>query len=120
MKTNRTLLCMACLLLVSSLCFADTFSFAGDTLSSVQAKGKEKTILTGNAQITSGATTINANKIEIFGSDNRYAFCTGNVRVVDEERGILLSSESLFYDRQREVSRVEGYQRCRTRGTRLW
>jgi lipopolysaccharide export system protein LptA len=89
--------------------YADNFSFSTDSMTTVLAKGKEHTILTGNAQVTNGDTKITANRIELYGTNFRYAQCSGNVKVVDAKRGITLTSNNLFYDRTEDLSRVEGY-----------
>lgn len=99
-------------LLILSLQFvtgADSFSFRSDTMTSVLAKGKERTLLKGNAFIKSDSTQITAKEIEIYGDNSRYALCRGDITVLDEEKGILLKSQKLFYDRKRDLSRIEGY-----------
>lgn len=87
----------------------DTFTFSGDTMNTVMARGKERTVLTGNAVIISDSTEIRADKIILYGEDSRFAQCSGGVEVLDEEKGIFLQSENLFYDRDIDLSRVEGY-----------
>lgn len=96
-------------LLVGSAAYADSFKFSTDSMTTVLAKGKEHTILTGNAEITNGDTTITADRIELYGTNFRYAQGSGNVRVVDEKQGITLTSNNLFYDRTDNLSRVQGY-----------
>lgn len=88
---------------------ADTFSFRGDSMSSVLAQGKERTTLSGNAEIVSETTTIKADEIELYGEDSRYALCRGDVTARDEEKGYLLRCQSLFFDRKTEINRVNGY-----------
>lgn len=88
---------------------ADTFEFSGDRVSMSLAEGRQRTLLVGNAWVRSEATEIFADEIELFGDDYRFAVCRGNVRVEDEEKGILLRSQNLFFDRERKISRVEGY-----------
>ena len=87
----------------------EKFTFSSDTTRAVLAKGKERTVLTGNAQIISGSTKIVGNRIELYGEDFRFALCNDNVKVTDDERGIILTSQNLFYDRDDKVSRVKGY-----------
>ena len=89
--------------------WTDTFTFSADRMHTVLAKGKERTLLSGNAEIISKSTVITADEIEIYGSDSQFAICRGNVKVKDEEKGIILYSEDLFYDRENDVSRIEGY-----------
>ena len=96
------------LLFCTALCSADNFSFYGDSLSSNRGKGKEHTSLKGNAGIISDSTKIKADNIEIYGSDNDFAECTGTVEVIDNEKGISLKSEKLFFNRKDDIIRVEG------------
>ncbi|TFG64641.1 MAG: hypothetical protein E4H36_02425 [Spirochaetales bacterium] len=88
---------------------AETFTFQSDTMSSVLAKGKERTLLSGNAYIRSKSTEIFAEEMEIYGENSRYALCKGNITVIDKEKGIILKSQKLYYDRDRDLSRIEGY-----------
>ncbi|MBN2352298.1 MAG: hypothetical protein JXD23_06995 [Spirochaetales bacterium] len=87
---------------------ADVFSFSGNSVRSVFAKGKERTLLSGNARITSDANNIRANEIELYGENLVYADCRGSVHLVNVERGLELTSDQLFYDRNRKVSQVRG------------
>ncbi|MEW5814293.1 MAG: LptA/OstA family protein [Spirochaetota bacterium] len=88
---------------------ADSFTFSSDRMSTVLTKGKEHTILSGNAHIISDKTNIYANEIELYGEDYRYALCRGDVTVVDEEKGIFLKCDELYFDRKKDISRIEGY-----------
>ena len=88
---------------------ADSFKFSSDRTSAALTKGKERTVLTGNAVIISGATTIRAERIELYGTDFRYANCYGKVKVTDTEKGLLITCESLFFDRIDEVTRIDGW-----------
>jgi lipopolysaccharide export system protein LptA len=85
-----------------------TLSYSGDSLVTVLADGGKRLLLTGNARIQTEDVVIRADKIEVYGSDLRYALCAGNVRVVDAKRGIDLTSKQLFYDRQQKISRITG------------
>lgn len=87
---------------------ADVFSFSGNRVRSIFAKGKERTLLTGNARIRSDANNIKADEIELYGEDLMYAECRGNVRLVNIERGLELTSDLLFYDRSQKTARVRG------------
>lgn len=88
---------------------ADKFEFSSNKTSIELSKGKEFTVLEGNARIVSGQTLINANRIELFGDNFRYAICTGQVRVRDSKQGIYLKCEKLFFDREKKISRIEEY-----------
>lgn len=87
---------------------ADDFSFSADAMSGAMAKGRERAILSGNALVVSGGMRITADRIELYGDDFRFAECSGRVLVVDEERGLKLTTGRLFYDRRDKLSRLTG------------
>ena len=106
---NRLILLVLILIAYPVLADEDTFTFSGSRISINNAEGSERTLLSGDAVIHSGNTKITADEIELFGTDYRYAKCKGNIKVVDNEKGIVLVCNTLFYDRDEEISRVEGY-----------
>ncbi len=109
MKRNSLIIIL--IILSGMYIFPETkeFNFSSDKTSIMMAKGKEKTVLIGNARITSEATDIHADTIELFGKDLRYARCTGNVTAIDENQGILLKTNDLFYDRDKKRLVIKGY-----------
>jgi len=88
--------------------FADDFSFSADSMTGAMSKGRERAVLVGNAVVVSGGMRISADRIELYGDDFRFADCSGRVAVVDEDRGLRLSTERLSYDRRDKVSRLTG------------
>lgn len=93
------------------LCFpvhADTFTYSGDRASTILAEGSQHALLTGNARVDTQDLRITADSIELFGKDFVYAQCHGNVRVVDAKRGLDLTSQELFYDRNQKIARIKG------------
>ena len=86
----------------------DTFSFRADRMSGGKATGREITILTGNAEVRSDKLLLQAERIEIQGSDNRFIDCSGNVRGFEEEKNILFRTDRLRYDRTLKIARLEG------------
>ncbi|TVQ36669.1 MAG: hypothetical protein EA384_14025 [Spirochaetaceae bacterium] len=91
-----------------SVAAASTFEFFGDSTRIVFAEGRERTRLTGNARVISDDTEIEADQIEIYGDDFRFAVATGNVRVVEREQEIVLTADRLIYDRRERITRAEG------------
>lgn len=87
----------------------DKFSFSADRTEAVLAKGKERTLLTGRAVIETEDTRIHADRVELYGEDFRFALCSGNIIVEDQTQGFNLQTENLYFDRERELLRVEGY-----------
>ena len=86
----------------------ERFSFSGDRMETVLAQGRERTRLTGNAELISENTHIRAGTIELYGEDFVFALSSGGVRVINVSQGIELTSDSLFYNRRDKVSRTEG------------
>lgn len=99
------------LAILASNVFPDNkdFYFSSDRTSISLAEGSELTRLLGNAKISSENTNISADSIELFGEDFRFARCTGNVLVVDTKQGIRITTENLFYDRDKELMTISGY-----------
>lgn len=87
---------------------SDTFTFSGDNFSSIMSRGREYTVLSGNARIVSGSTTINADRIELFGSNYRFAESSGGVRVVDNQKGLHIVADRMVFDRIEDIFRFEG------------
>ena len=117
MKSSRAVVILCSVLIVLSAenaAAADTqtstgtLSYSGDSLVTVLAENGKRLILTGHARMQTEDVVIRADRIEVFGTDLRYAQCSGNVHVVDTKRGIDLTSQQLFYDRQQKISRVTG------------
>jgi lipopolysaccharide export system protein LptA len=88
---------------------ADVFTWSAKRQWSQLSEGRELTVLSGGAVITSDATTIIADEIELWGTDFRYSMARGTVTATDIERGIILKSDTLFYDREEEIIRVDGF-----------
>jgi lipopolysaccharide export system protein LptA len=72
------------------------------------AEGSQHALLTGHGRVESQDLRITADSIELFGKDFIYAQCHGNVHVVDARRGLDLTSQDLFYDREQKIARVRG------------
>ena len=107
MKSNRLPLSLL-LISLTALGFSEPLTFDSDKTQVVFAQGKERAVLQGNARVVNNATTIRANEIQLYGTDYRYALCKGNVRVVDKDKEINLTSEQLYLDREQNITRAEG------------
>lgn len=95
-------------LLLVNVVGSDDFSFSADSMTGSMTKGRERVLLQGNAVVISDGMRITARRIELYGDDFRYAEATGQVSVVDDGRGLRLSTERLFYDRVDKLSRLSG------------
>ena len=107
---RRSRLALVAVLLISgaSLVPADSFTFSGDSTTMSLAEGGQHALLTGHGRVESQDLRITADSIELFGKDFVYASCHGNVHVVDARRGLDLTSQDLFYDRDRKIARIRG------------
>jgi lipopolysaccharide export system protein LptA len=90
---------LAFLALMPREVFADTFRFTGSRMSTSLAKGKERTLLRGDAHIKSDQTEITAEEIEIYGKDFQFAECRGNVVARDSKKNLLITCDTLRFDR---------------------
>ena len=112
MKTSSTLLLAFMLLawtaMAARVAAASSFEFSGDSTRIDFAAGRERTRLTGNARVISDDTEIEADEIEIYGDDFRFAVASGNVRVLEREQQIVLTADRLVYDRRERITRAEG------------
>ena len=88
--------------------YGDTITFRADRVTGSKATGMEITELFGNAEAKSDDLYIQAEKIIIQGSDNRFLDCTGNVRGRDEEKDLHFRTDRLRYDRVLKIIRFEG------------
>jgi lipopolysaccharide export system protein LptA len=105
---KRALFCIFCFLIHCIFIFSDSISFSGNNLKTILAKGKEKTILTGNAVLTSEDNHIQADTIELYGEDFTFVLCSGKVRVINKKKEIDVSSDRLFYNRKEKMTRFQG------------
>jgi len=94
-------------LFVSAL-HGDSISFHADSMQAELAKGKERTVLTGNATLASDDMVIRADVIELYGEDFIFAQCSGNVRVSNKKKGWEIVSDKLHYNRRDKITRIQG------------
>jgi len=104
----RTTKLFLLLMFLTPALWAQTFSFQGERMETVLARGKERTVLTGNAEVQTEDNLIRADRVELYGEDFRYVACEGNVRIVNEQKGIEVTCQRLFYNREEKVVRVRG------------
>lgn len=95
-----------CSVLLSPPC--DTISFTANTMHAELAEGRERTILDGDARLSTEDIRIFADSIELYGDDLIFALCTGSVRVVNEEEQWELISNHLFFNRRDDIIRIQG------------
>jgi lipopolysaccharide export system protein LptA len=107
-KRSRITKLFLLLLFLTPALWAQTFSFQGERMETVLAKGKERTVLSGNAEVQTEDNVIRADRVELYGEDFRYVTCEGNVCIANEQKGIEVTCQRLFYNREEKVVRVRG------------
>ena len=85
----------------------DTITFTGNNMKTILARGKERTILSGNAELNTKDNYISADSIELYGKDYNYIYCTGNIHVINKEKNVEIWSEKLFYNREENMIRFQ-------------
>ena len=108
MKTPGAALLVFLLIGVVLSVWAETFSFKADRMSGGRATGREITVLQGNAEVLSDKLLLQADRIEIHGSNNRFVDCSGNVQGHEIEKNIFFQTDRLRYDRTLKIARLEG------------
>ncbi|NCC64325.1 MAG: hypothetical protein EOM15_06690 [Spirochaetia bacterium] len=88
---------------------SEQISFSGGSTQIRMQQGFETISLSEGARVQSDSIELQAGEITLSGADYRYVRCTGNVRLKDTQRGISLSTQNLFYDRQSELVLINGY-----------
>lgn len=73
-----------------------------------RASGKENTVLIGNAEVKSDKLVVKADRIELFGKNNQFMECTGQVIGREEEKQIYFTTEKMRYDRETKIAILEG------------
>lgn len=86
----------------------ETFTYGADSFNATFAEGRELTVLKGDAWVVSDTLRIESEEIQLYGPDFRYVLCEGVVHAVDSEKGIVLDSRHLFYDRDLDLIRIRG------------
>lgn len=101
-----------CLLLLAAaapMAVTESLTFSADSTIARFAEGREQTELSGNAVVETKDLLIKADRIELFGEGFRFLRCSGEVHLENRKQDFLIRSSDLFVDRDREISRIEGY-----------
>lgn len=106
---KRLLLIPLLVVLFFGSLFGNDITFTGGR-TSLQTQGDLQVItLSQGARVTSDTIVLYSDTIVLSGEEFRYVRCTGNVRLVDEERNLSLETTRLFYDREKEEVLIDGY-----------
>ncbi len=88
--------------LLSTVAADDTISFNGGSSSIVLREGRENVVLSDGASVDVGSMRISADTITLSGEGWTRVECSGHAMIADEERGISIETESVYYDREEE------------------
>jgi len=84
----------------------ESIEFSADFMRYEAAEGNKFTILTGHAYVKTGSKEITADEISLYGEDHNILVCSGNVEVNDSEEELKINSETLYYDRESKITRI--------------
>jgi lipopolysaccharide export system protein LptA len=107
-SSRAAALAAAFLLAAAAAHAADPISWKANSVSARLPAGNEHVVLSGSAVVETKDLRITADQMEIYGKGLRYVQCSGGVHVVDAARGIDITSDELFYDRDLKIARVKG------------
>ena len=87
---------------------AETWSFTAESVTSVQRDDESRTVLEGRARVESDTMEIQAESLELLGPDYDIIRGSGQVVLVETEKGITIESARFDYDRKKELIRFRG------------
>ena len=86
-----------------SLLFSETISFSGGESVLIMREGEKSVSLKNEAVVTTGSIHINADEMTLSGDNWKTISAKGDINISDEERGIEINTESIWFDREDEV-----------------
>ncbi len=107
MKRTDFLIIFLTLTLLSSLS-GESIQFSADFMKYEAAEGSEYTILSGSAYVKTGSKEISADEIRLYGENYNILICEGLVEVTDSEEELKINSQTLYYDRESRITRING------------
>ena len=99
---RRAILILALSVALLASAAADEIAFNGGSSSIVLREGRENVILSDGASVTVGSMEITADTITLSGEGWTRVECSGHAKIVDDERGISIETEGIYYDREEE------------------
>lgn len=99
---RRAILILALSVALLASAAADEIAFSGGSSSIVLREGRENVILSDGASVTVGSMKITADTITLSGEGWTRVECSGHAKIVDDERGISIETEGIYYDREEE------------------
>lgn len=105
MKKTNFLTMLLTLVLLFSLS-GESIQFSADFMRYEASEGSEYTILSGNAYVQTGSKEISADEIRLYGENYNILICEGAVEVKDSEEELKINSQTLYYDRESKITRI--------------
>lgn len=101
---------IAVLLTIFSLnvLFAEKIVFSANNMTGKSGDSNTTTTLSGNGYIKTETMEIQADLIELSGEDYRYITASGNIKGKNTETNMDFSCDSLEYDRETKVAKLNG------------
>ena len=99
---RRAILILALSVALLASAAADEIAFSGGSSSIVLREGRENVILSDGSSVTVGSMEITADTITLSGEGWTRVECSGHAKIVDDERGISIETEGIYYDREEE------------------
>ena len=90
------------LLTISISLFSSPVSFSGGYSKVSLKEGKKSVSLTNGANVSAEGMKITADEILLAGDDYSQITCSGKINIQDEEKGLLIKTSNLYYDRSGE------------------
>lgn len=99
------------LLIIFSLTplFADNITFSGGSSRLVMKDSQKEVTLSGGAVVNTGSMSIKADTITISGSDYNKITCEGDIVIEDSEKGFVIKTSSLYFNRESERIIISSY-----------
>lgn len=104
----RKIIPLFLLIIIISEIFSEGLIFGSDQSESSFAEHNKRSTLIGNAYVITENLDISADKIELYGSDYRFANSTGNVVIHNTKENFIITSENLLYDNDKKEATVTG------------
>ena len=111
MKKIFLLLLFVCLPLwasVSQEAPQEIIEFSAKKMSGSMKQNQDYTTLSGGATIKTASMEIQADTIELYGTDFRFIKAEGSVRGVQQEEGLEFSCTTMEYDREEKIALFSG------------
>lgn len=85
------------------LLFSESISFSGGESRLVMREGEKSVTLKNGAEVTTGSLFIKAEEMSLSGDGWKTISAKGDISLRDNERGIEINTESLWFDREDEL-----------------